>query len=94
MQGNMKYFGKKNHARHHFSHEESLLEILCPRQPEGLLQRFVAQVLETPGPAFSTGHKVTHIKTFHGWKKSHDVVSFYHALMEYLKKTDDRYKPI
>lgn len=60
---------KKNDARHHFSHEESLLETLCPWPPEGLLQRFVAQVLETPGPAFSTGHKVTHIKTFHGLEK-------------------------
>ena len=51
------------------SREESLLEIPCPRPPEGLLQTFVAQVLKTPGPAFSTGHKVTHIKSFHVLEK-------------------------
>lgn len=30
------------------------------------MQRFLAQGPDRPGPAFSTGHKVTHMKTFHG----------------------------
>lgn len=76
------------------SREESLLEIPCSRPPEGLLQTFVAQVLETPGPAFSTGHKATHIKTFHVLEKDPwcgFILSCTHGVLE---KIDDRYKPI